>query len=41
MIGDGILDGDYVMVESRKTCSEGETVVAMVDGEVTLKRFYL
>lgn len=40
MVGDGILDGDYVMVESRKTCREGETVVAMVDGEVTLKRFY-
>jgi len=40
MVGDGILDGDYVLVESRKDCREGETVVAMVDGEVTLKRLY-
>lgn len=40
MIGDGILDGDYVMVDKRTTCNEGETVVALVDNEVTLKRFY-
>jgi repressor LexA len=40
MIGDGILDGDYVMVESRNMAEEGETVVALVDNEVTLKRFY-
>jgi repressor LexA len=40
MVGDGILDGDYVMVEGRKTCSEGETVVALIDGEATLKKFY-
>ena len=41
MIGDGILDGDYVVVEKRATASDGETVVALLpDGLATLKRFY-
>ncbi len=40
MIGDGILDGDTVVVQSRPTAREGETVVALVAGEATLKRFY-
>ncbi|MGE4158558.1 MAG: transcriptional repressor LexA [Planctomycetota bacterium] len=40
MVGDGILDGDYVMVESRQTARDGETVVALVEGEATLKRYY-
>lgn len=42
MIGDGILDGDFVIVERRDHASNGETVVAMINGqEVTLKRFYI
>ncbi len=40
MIDDGILDGDVVVVESRPQPREGEVVVALIDGEVTLKRFY-
>lgn len=41
MIEDHIRDGDYVLVESRKTAHPGETVVALVQGEeATLKRFY-
>ncbi|MBI2212029.1 MAG: transcriptional repressor LexA [Acidobacteria bacterium] len=40
MIDDGILDGDYVIVEQLDRASNGEVVVAMVAGEVTLKRFY-
>ena len=40
MIGDGILDGDVVVVESRNSVENGATVVALVRGEATLKRFF-
>jgi repressor LexA len=41
MIEDHIQDGDYVIVEQRDTAANGETVVALIDGEnATLKRFY-
>ena len=40
MIEDHICDGDLVLVESVRTARDGETVVAVVDGDVTLKRFY-
>ena len=40
MIGDGILDGDVVVVESRNAVENGATVVALVRGEATLKRFF-
>ncbi len=41
MIDDHITDGDYVIVEPRKTPRDGEIVVALLeDGEATLKRFY-
>ena len=41
MIEEHIEDGDYVVVESRDTASQGEMVVALVDNEnVTLKKFY-
>ena len=41
MIGDNIADGDYVIVEQRNTARNGETVVALIEGEeATLKRFY-
>ena len=40
MIDDGILDGDYVIVERIDRAANGQVVVAMVAGEVTLKRFY-
>jgi len=40
MIEEHILDGDYVVVESRPHAREGETVVALIRGEeATLKRF--
>ena len=39
MIGDGILDGDVVIVEPREEARDGEIVVAVIDGaEATLKR---
>jgi len=40
MIEDHIQDGDFVVIEEQKTAANGERVVAMIDGEVTLKRFY-
>lgn len=39
MIEDGILDGDYIIVEERATADSGDTVVALVNGEATVKRF--
>jgi repressor LexA len=39
MIDEGILDGDWVVVEQRDHASDGEIVVALIDGEeATLKR---
>jgi repressor LexA len=41
MIEDGILDGDYVVIEKGETANNGDIVVALVDeGLATLKRFY-
>ena len=39
MINAGILDGDYVLVEERKTAHNGEMIVALVDDGATVKRF--
>lgn len=42
MIDDNIQDGDIIVVEKRETAENGESVVAMINGEqVTLKRFYI
>jgi repressor LexA len=38
MVGDGILDGDIVIVESRADAPDGATVVALVRGEATVKK---
>ena len=40
MVQDGILDGDYVVVQSRNQADNGDMVVALVRGEATVKRFY-
>ncbi|MGE5176146.1 MAG: transcriptional repressor LexA [Hyphomicrobiales bacterium] len=40
MIEDGIQDGDVVVVRRARRAENGETVVAVVDGDATLKRFY-
>ncbi len=40
MIEDGILDGDLVVVRQQQTARNGETVVARVGDEATVKRFY-
>jgi SOS regulatory protein LexA len=39
MILDGINDGDFAIVRQSATARNGETVVAIVEGEATLKRF--
>jgi len=41
MIDEQIRDGDFVVLEKRESTSDGDTVVALIDGsEATLKRFY-
>lgn len=41
MIDDGILDGDYVVVEEQEEVKNGDIVVALLDnGLATLKRFF-
>lgn len=36
----GIMDGDHVVVQRRDSAADGEIVVALVDGEATVKRFF-
>jgi repressor LexA len=41
MIDEQIRDGDFVIVEDRRTADNGEMVIAMVNGsDVTLKKLY-
>jgi repressor LexA len=40
MIEDHIDDGDYVVIRKQEVAQNGERVVAMINDEVTLKRFY-
>jgi repressor LexA len=40
MIDDGILDGDYVFVKKTATARPGDIVVAMIEGEATVKRYF-
>lgn len=41
MIEEGVLDGDYVVVEEQETAHNGEIVVAILEnGFATLKRFF-
>ena len=40
MIGIGICDGDYVAVKPAQTADNGDIVVALIENEATVKRFY-
>ena len=40
MIDAGIMDGDYVVVRKQETAHNGEIVVAMLDDQATVKRYY-
>jgi repressor LexA len=40
MTGAGIFEGDYVVVRPQETAADGDIVVALVEEEATVKRFY-
>lgn len=40
MTGIGVLDNDIVVVRKRDSAENGEVIVALLDGEATLKRFF-
>ncbi len=40
MIEEGVHDGDLVVVQRTRTAADGQMVVALVSGEVTLKRIF-
>ncbi len=40
MINAGILNGDIVIVENRRFADDGEIIVALLDDEATVKRFF-
>jgi repressor LexA len=41
MINDGIFDGDTILVQQQSSATNGDIVVATVENEATVKRFYL
>ena len=41
MINANIEDGDFVIVRQQNHANEGEIIVALIDDETTLKRYYL
>lgn len=40
MIQAGILNGDYIVIRKQPDANNGDIVVAMIDDEATVKRFY-
>jgi len=40
MINAGIFSGDYVLVQSTNTAENGDIIVALLEDEATVKRFY-
>lgn len=40
MINAGILDGDYVIVSQQPDAEQGDIIVALIEDEATIKRFY-
>ena len=40
MIEDHIRDGDYAVIKRQPTATNGDTIAAKINNEVTLKRFY-
>jgi repressor LexA len=41
MINAGIENGNYVIVKQQEVAQEGQIVVALIDNEATLKRYYI
>ena len=40
MIEDGIYDGDFIFVKKQATANRGDIVVALIEDEATVKRYY-
>jgi repressor LexA len=40
MVGDGVRDGDILVIRRQRSAKQGQTVVAVLNGEATLKRIY-
>ena len=40
MIDEGIVDGDTIVVRKQQTAENGQTVVALVENEATVKKFF-
>jgi repressor LexA len=40
MINAGILEGDYVIVSQQPDAEQGDIIVALIEDEATIKRFY-
>jgi len=40
MMDEGILEGDYVIFKKQLTANNGQTVVALINNEATIKKFY-
>ena len=40
MTEEGILDGDFVVIRKQSTAENGETVVALINNEATLKKYF-
>lgn len=40
MVGDGILDGDFIIVRKTQVAEQGQIVVALIDEDATVKRYY-
>lgn len=40
MVNDAIVEGDLALIRPQSMAENGDIVVAMIDGEATLKRFY-
>ena len=40
MIDEGIVEGDTIVVRKQNTAANGQTVVALVEGAATVKKFY-
>ena len=40
MIDAGILDGDFILVKKQANAQNGDIVVALIEDEATVKKFY-
>lgn len=40
MVDEGIRDGDYIIVEGREAANPGDTVVALIGEEATVKKYF-